>query len=108
MHGTGIRDVAGDHWEDTNLSDQTQNWRARTLVTGAAGGLGREVAIQLAARGCAVAIADINAAGTTETAQLARSHGAEIEEIVTDLTVEGAPEAAVAKVVARWGGIDVL
>ena len=71
MHGTGIKDTAGYHREDMNLSDQTQNWRARALVTGAAGGLGREVAIQLAARGCAVAIADINGAGTAETAQLA-------------------------------------
>ena len=82
--------------------------RARTLVTGAAGGLGREVAIQLASRGCAVAIADINAEGTAETARLVRETGAEAEEIVGDFTLEGAPEAAVQCVVDRWGGIDVL
>lgn len=80
----------------------------RVLVTGAAGGLGREVAVQLAARGCAVAIADINAAGIAETAKLALAHGVEVEEIVGDLTLESAPEAAVARVVERWGGIDVL
>ena len=80
----------------------------RALVTGAAGGLGREVAIQLAGRGCAVAIADINAEGTTETARLIRSQGGDAEEIVGDFTLEGAPEAAVEKVVARWGGIDIL
>jgi NAD(P)-dependent dehydrogenase (short-subunit alcohol dehydrogenase family) len=90
------------------VSSRTQSWRARALVTGAAGGLGREVAIQLAARGCAVGIADINAAGTAETARLARNHGTEIEEIVTDLTVDGAPDAAVQKVVERWGGLDAL
>ena len=62
-----------------------------------AGGLGREVALQLAARGCAVGIADINAAGLAETAALARdAGGAEVEEIAADLTAEGAPEAAVA------------
>jgi 3-oxoacyl-[acyl-carrier protein] reductase len=82
--------------------------RARALVTGAAGGLGREVAVQLAARGCAVAITDINAEGTAETRRLARGHGEEIEEIVSDLTPEGKPEAAVNMVVNRWGGIDVL
>jgi 3-oxoacyl-[acyl-carrier protein] reductase len=82
--------------------------RARALVTGAAGGLGREVAVQLAARGCAVAITDINAEGTAETRRLARGHGEEIEEIVSDLTLEGKPEAAVNMVVNRWGGIDVL
>ncbi len=77
-------------------------------MTGAAGGLGREVAVQLAARGCAVGISDINAAGIEETARLVRDHGVEVEQIAGDLTLEGAPEAAVAKVVERWGGIDVL
>lgn len=80
----------------------------RALVTGAAGGLGRDVALNLAARGCAVGLADINGTGLSETARLVRATGAEAEEIVTDLTAEGAPEAAVARVVERWGGIDVL
>jgi 3-oxoacyl-[acyl-carrier protein] reductase len=82
--------------------------RQRALVTGAAGGLGREVAIQLARRGCAVAIADINGEGVAETAQQIRDLGEEGEAIIGDLTLEGAPEAAVEKVVARWGGIDIL
>ena len=82
--------------------------RVRALVTGAAGGLGREVAVQLAARGCAVAIADINVQGVAETARLVRGHGAEADEIMGDLTLEGAPEAAIQNVVDRWGGIDIL
>ncbi|MDB5539931.1 MAG: short-chain dehydrogenase, partial [Devosia sp.] len=53
----------------------------RALVTGAAGGLGREIAIQLATRGCAVGIADINAAGTAETARLVEAAGGEVVEI---------------------------
>jgi 3-oxoacyl-[acyl-carrier protein] reductase len=80
----------------------------RALVTGAAGGLGREVAIQLARRGCAVAIADINGEGVAETTREITELGAQAEAIIGDLTVEGAPEAAVEKVVARWGGIDIL
>jgi 3-oxoacyl-[acyl-carrier protein] reductase len=80
----------------------------RTLVTGAAGGLGREVAIQLAGRGCAVAIADINAEGAAETARQIQELGAEVETIIGDFTREDAPEAAVRSVVGRWGGIDVL
>lgn len=80
----------------------------RALVTGAAGGLGREIAVQLGARGCAVGIADINAAGAAETAALVRESGAEALEIAGDFTLEGAPEATVEKVVAQWGGIDVL
>jgi len=80
----------------------------RALVTGAAGGLGREVAVQLAMRGCAVGIADINAAGTAETARLVEAAGGEVVAIVGDFTLEGAPEAAVSQVVKRWGGIDIL
>ncbi|MBL8584787.1 MAG: SDR family oxidoreductase [Rhizobiaceae bacterium] len=85
-----------------------RTWLARALVTGAGGGLGREVAVQLAARGCAVGVADINAEGTAETARLVRQAGAQAEEIVADLTSEGGPEAAVQRVVDRWGGIDAL
>jgi NAD(P)-dependent dehydrogenase (short-subunit alcohol dehydrogenase family) len=81
---------------------------ASALVTGAGNGLGREVAVQLARRGCSVGIADIDAKGASETATLCREAGVEVEEIVGDLTQEGAPEEAVAKVVGRWGRIDVL
>ena len=63
---------------------------------------------QLAGRGCSVAVLDINAAGAEETAAICRKSGGEAEAIVDDLTREGAPEAAVDKVVERWGGIDIL
>jgi len=96
-------------WEGALLpAEVTNNTRRRALVTGAAGGLGREVALQLAARGCAVAITDINAQGVQETAALLRERTGDVEAIVGDFTIEGAPEAAVEKVVARWGGIDIL
>lgn len=90
------------------MDAETEGRRTRAMVTGAAGGLGREVAAQLAARGCAVAIVDINAAGTAETAAMVRKNGADVIEIVGDFTFEGAPEAAVRQVVDRWGGIDIL
>ena len=32
----------------------------------------------------------------------------EVEEIVGDFTLEGAPEGAVQRVVDRWGGVDIL
>jgi 3-oxoacyl-[acyl-carrier protein] reductase len=90
------------------LSVDSSAIHKRALVTGGGGGMGREIVLQLAARGCAVGVVDINAAGTAETARLARQQGAEIEEIVGDFTLEGAPEAAVQQIVDRWGGIDVL
>lgn len=45
----------------------------RALVTGAASGIGRAVAIGFAAEGALVTIADINAAGLDETAGLMAS-----------------------------------
>jgi len=80
----------------------------RALVTGAAGGLGREVSRQLLARGCALAICDIDAQGLAGTEQLLLAQGGEVECIVCDLSAEGAPQAAVDRTVARWGGLDVL
>jgi NAD(P)-dependent dehydrogenase (short-subunit alcohol dehydrogenase family) len=80
-----------------------------TLVTGAGGGFGREVAIQLAARGCKVAIADIRQAAAAETAEICRKAGAaDTMAIAADLTADGAPESVVNAVAARWGGLDVL
>jgi len=80
----------------------------RALVTGAAGGLGREVSRQLLARGCAVAICDIDAQGLAETEQLISPRGGQVECIVCDLTAESAPQAAVERAVECWGGLDVL
>lgn len=78
----------------------------RALVTGAAGGLGREVALRLARRGCRVGICDINERDLRETARLLAD--TEHEAIPCDLTAEGEPERAVERVAARWGGIDIL
>lgn len=109
IYGTGISRIKMPEGKDAVLDASTSKAiLKRALVTGAAGGLGREVAIQLARRGCAVGIADINGAGTAETARLVEAAGGQALEIVGDFTLEGAPEAAVDKVVARWGGIDIL
>lgn len=109
IYGTGINYVKMATGEGVRLPAENQNTTLkRALVTGAAGGLGREVAIQLARRGCFVAVTDINSGGLAETARQIGETGTEAESIVSDFTGEGAPEAAVEKVVARWGGIDIL
>jgi NAD(P)-dependent dehydrogenase (short-subunit alcohol dehydrogenase family) len=86
----------------------TSQARTRVLVTGAASGLGQEVARQLARRNCLLGLVDIDAAGTEATAAACREAGAEVDAIVGDFTIEGAPEAAVERMVARFGGLDVL
>jgi 3-oxoacyl-[acyl-carrier protein] reductase len=78
------------------------------LVTGAGGGLGREVAICLSRRGCSVAILDINEAGARETAELCQQYGGKASVISEDLTREGAPDQAVATVVEAQGSLDIL
>jgi NAD(P)-dependent dehydrogenase (short-subunit alcohol dehydrogenase family) len=80
----------------------------RALVTGAGGGLGREIAVGLAKRGVAVALADIDGKGLAETERLVVGEGAEAFVLQFDLTVDGASKQAVADVVARWGGLDIL
>jgi len=75
------------------------------LVTGAGGGMGRDIARLLLGRGVRVALADVNAEGIAETA-------AGNEDLTLalpgDLTVEGAADNAVQAVIDRWGRLDVL
>lgn len=93
------------------MSDPTASEPAvRTvLVTGAAGGLGRAFALGFAERGYRVAVADINAAGAAETAQLIRDLGADSWSGTVDVTDPASTEA-LAKAVAAFGEgtIDVL
>ncbi len=75
----------------------------RVLITGAASGIGRALALALAARGAAVVAADINAAGVAETAAACGG-----EALVLDLADGAAGPAAVAALVARHGRLDAV
>ncbi len=85
------------------MTDITEQRTA--LVTGAGGGMGRDIARQLLARGLRVGLADLNPAGLEATAAASDPRAL---HIAGDLTRDGAPEAAVAAMLARWGRIDVL
>jgi len=73
------------------------------LVTGAASGIGRALALALAARGAKVTAADINGAGANETA--AQCAG---EALTVDLAEAGAGPAMVDTLVARHGRLDAI
>lgn len=77
----------------------------RAMVTGAAGGLGRAIAIGLAERGCHVALVDIDERGVTEAALDCLHHA---RPIVQDLTAKGGPLLAVTHAVAALGGLDIV
>lgn len=87
------------------------------IVTGAGGGLGREHALALAARGARVVVNDLGAArdGSGGSATAAEAVVAEIEAAggeamanAASVTDAAAVEAMVDEVMARWGRIDIL
>src|ERR1700677_2339005 len=86
--------------------DQTMTDLKCALVTGAGGGLGRAVALALAARGCAVVALDINGSAAEETAAEAPSEL--VTPLVLDLTAPGAAELAVVGSLEALGGLDIV
>jgi NAD(P)-dependent dehydrogenase (short-subunit alcohol dehydrogenase family) len=77
------------------------------LVTGGATGLGREVAIRLATRGVAVAVADVDEQKLHAT--IAEIGGAPTHlPISVDLTGEGATDRVIKQCCDKWGHIDLL
>ncbi|MCB8838353.1 SDR family NAD(P)-dependent oxidoreductase [Aurantimonas sp. VKM B-3413] len=75
------------------------------LVTGAAHGFGRTIAIGFCERGARVIACDILEAELAETVRLA---GASCEARPLDITERDAVQAAVGEIEARDGGVDIL
>ena len=59
------------------------------IVTGAANGIGKAIAVRFAAEGAAVVIGDIDGAGLTRTAAAIASAGGTAAAVTGDLTEEG-------------------
>ena len=83
------------------MSDMTDKV---ALVTGGASGMGRIIALRLAARGAKVAIFDVNEAGLKETAEQADG----ISAFRCDISSIEDVEAKVAEVASTLGPIDHL
>jgi len=78
------------------------------IVTGAGAGIGRAIALRLAAEGAKVAALDLNKEKAAQTAESIRSSGKAAMAIVADVTKGAEVKAAVAKVLADFGKIDIL
>jgi NAD(P)-dependent dehydrogenase (short-subunit alcohol dehydrogenase family) len=78
------------------------------VITGAASGIGRALAVSLAARRCNLALADINETGLAETARKVQSNSLRFTTHVLDVTDRAALSALPQAVGARHGGADIL
>lgn len=78
------------------------------VITGAASGIGRAVAISLAKRGCHLALADVNAEGLAETERLIASNRVRISRHELDVSSREAIAAFPQAVLAAHPGVDLL
>jgi 3-hydroxybutyrate dehydrogenase len=78
------------------------------IVTGAASGIGKEIALRFAAEGGIPVIADLNLDAAQATAEEIKSRGAEAFAVAMNVTDEAQVEKGVADAVAKYGKIDIL
>jgi len=78
------------------------------IITGAAQGIGKEIAFTLAREGANLAICDVNKEGITETQKEIESVGVKVLSFVVDVTDAKQVEDMVNKVLDNLGKVDIL
>lgn len=78
------------------------------IITGAASGIGKEIALRFAAEGGIPVIADLNLEAAKATAEEIKAKGGDAYAVAMNVTDEAQVEAGVAEVVAKYGKIDIL
>jgi 3-hydroxybutyrate dehydrogenase len=78
------------------------------IVTGAASGIGRHIALTFARAGARVAIADVDPAAAAAVVDEIAGAGGQGLAVAMDVTVEQAVQDGVASVIAAFGGVDIL
>lgn len=77
-------------------------------ITGAASGMGRSVALELARRRCHLALADVDADGMAETARRARARGVTVTTQRVDVAQRHAVDTWADGVVADHGRVNLI
>ena len=90
------------------MSTRTHGPDRVVVVTGAAGGIGRALALMCGARGDRVALLDLDGGALAQTAYDVGTAGGEALAIVCDVTDADACDAALCKVEDAWGRVDLL
>jgi len=78
------------------------------LVTGGAGGIGRQAAIKFSEQGAKVLACDVNMDGVKETVELAKSKGGVVTGFKLDVSKSDQMEAAVARAEKDFGHLNVV
>jgi 3-hydroxybutyrate dehydrogenase len=78
------------------------------IITGAASGIGKDIALVFAREGAKVAIADLNLDAANATAGEIKSAGGQAMGVAMNVTDEQQVNDGVAAVVKAFGGVDVL
>jgi NAD(P)-dependent dehydrogenase (short-subunit alcohol dehydrogenase family) len=78
------------------------------VVTGAAGGIGRGIALKFAAEGARVGVLDLHEEVSQVVVNEIRSVGGQAVALEADISQETAVQAAVAKIRERFGPVSVL
>ena len=78
------------------------------LVTGAAGGIGREIVRTFAREGARVAVADLDREAAEKTAAELTGEGRRAIAVVMDVVNEAQVVAGMARVIETYGRIDIL
>ena len=90
------------------MADRMRLEGRTAVVTGAAGGIGRAIAVSFARRGCHLALADIDEDGLKGTAELVKRNGLRVSRHRIDVANRGEVASFPDKVAAEHGGADVL
>ncbi len=78
------------------------------VITGAASGIGKEIAIEFAKNGAKVVIADLNMEAAQAAASEIFANGGTAMAVAMNVTDEAQVDKGIADAVAAYGGVDIL
>lgn len=86
-----------------------QPWQGKVaVVTGAASGIGRALALELHRQGCRLALSDVNEQGLVETKLLVENNGGTVHTQRVDVSQRDQMTAWADTVAQHYGGVDIV